>query len=230
MCKAKAYAAGLRHKRATRVNHRYEWALKHITWSGSQEGVCWHQWLQSDDIKAEGSIWDNKCAQERRKQRHDKHIQFEHEQQITNHIDAANITREECKRWEVKAHRAQQEKCDAEEKLSEAIAALQNLETSVMKESLSRIQNFNCVICQDLMIETVVLQCGHTFCNSCLTTWWLSKKTCPSCRARCGSSSIRLHSMDGIILNEKGHFSSELLENFDRRKAEQALSRTPPRL
>jgi hypothetical protein len=24
--------------------------------------------------------------------------------------------------------------------------------------------------------------------------------------------------MDGIILNEKGHFSSELLENFDRRK------------
>jgi len=162
MCKAKAYAAGLRHKRATRVNHRYEWALKHITWSGSQEGVCWHQWLQSDDIKAEGSIWDNKCAQERRKQRHDKHIQFEHEQLITNHIDAANITREECKRWEVKAHRAQQEKCDAEEKLSEAIAALQNLETRVMKESLSRIQNFS-KCCSKVFSKCCIRICSYTY-------------------------------------------------------------------
>ena len=43
-----------------------------------------------------------------------------------------------------------------------------------------------CRICTRLMHEPYVTNCGHTFCYSCLSQWFVNHKrhkTCPGCRA-----------------------------------------------
>ncbi|XP_045468225.1 E3 ubiquitin-protein ligase CHFR-like [Harmonia axyridis] len=39
-----------------------------------------------------------------------------------------------------------------------------------------------CSICQELYIEATTLNCGHTFCSSCIMRWKRQKKQCPICR------------------------------------------------
>ncbi|ODH33998.1 hypothetical protein ACO22_03221 [Paracoccidioides brasiliensis] len=44
----------------------------------------------------------------------------------------------------------------------------------------------SCGVCVKPLYEPFTLACGHTFCYSCLTQWFVShrrKKTCPDCRA-----------------------------------------------
>lgn len=47
-------------------------------------------------------------------------------------------------------------------------------------------QTLTCKICERLFYEPYVLACGHTYCYSCLSTWFTSnkKRTCPDCRVR----------------------------------------------
>ena len=41
---------------------------------------------------------------------------------------------------------------------------------------------FSCPICIDLLVFPMILQCGHTFCNSCLFEWTKLHLECPTCR------------------------------------------------
>jgi len=48
------------------------------------------------------------------------------------------------------------------------------------------IEDFSCVLCQDLFFEPLALSCGHTFCRLCLhKTLQRARKVCPVCRANC---------------------------------------------
>jgi Ring finger domain len=40
-----------------------------------------------------------------------------------------------------------------------------------------------CPICQDLPREPLKLQCGHIFCETCITEWLDRERTCPMCRS-----------------------------------------------
>ncbi|CAI5758359.1 unnamed protein product [Candida verbasci] len=42
--------------------------------------------------------------------------------------------------------------------------------------------NIECSICSDIMIIPVSIECGHSFCYSCLLEWFKNKLTCPTCR------------------------------------------------
>lgn len=42
--------------------------------------------------------------------------------------------------------------------------------------------NYECMICMDLLIEPVTIQCGHTFCKLCLAGCITSLHKCPICR------------------------------------------------
>lgn len=56
---------------------------------------------------------------------------------------------------------------------------------SVFKSDLTDIRNLiTCSICDQLLYEPWTLECGHTYCYSCLCNWFKdkSKKTCPECR------------------------------------------------
>jgi hypothetical protein len=40
----------------------------------------------------------------------------------------------------------------------------------------------DCVICMDVMVEPVMLRCGHKFCYKCLFRWLSDHNFCPTCR------------------------------------------------
>ncbi|KAF2474734.1 uncharacterized protein BDR25DRAFT_340470 [Lindgomyces ingoldianus] len=45
--------------------------------------------------------------------------------------------------------------------------------------------HITCKICDRLLYEPYIISCGHTYCYSCLCTWFLNnkaRKTCPDCR------------------------------------------------
>jgi len=39
-----------------------------------------------------------------------------------------------------------------------------------------------CSICNEVYITPVVVKCGHTFCEECISTWTKTQKNCPECR------------------------------------------------
>ena len=40
-----------------------------------------------------------------------------------------------------------------------------------------------CGICQDSVCDSVITNCGHLFCSTCIFKWGASKGTCPECRS-----------------------------------------------
>lgn len=47
------------------------------------------------------------------------------------------------------------------------------------------VEDYNCPICLDLLLEPVVGACGHEFCKDCYTRWLERSRaypTCPLCR------------------------------------------------
>jgi hypothetical protein len=59
---------------------------------------------------------------------------------------------------------------------------LQSIETSL--EDLRSL--ITCRICVRPLYEPYTIECGHTFCYSCLRQWFdrdRTKKTCPDCRS-----------------------------------------------
>ena len=53
-------------------------------------------------------------------------------------------------------------------------------------DSTSELDELTCACCYDILREPTTLTCGHTFCRSCIATWYLqSKQTlCPECRQK----------------------------------------------
>jgi len=39
-----------------------------------------------------------------------------------------------------------------------------------------------CAVCSELYVEATSINCGHTFCNYCITEWMKKKANCPVCR------------------------------------------------
>lgn len=68
-----------------------------------------------------------------------------------------------------------------------AIAGLELPPTSILQSSVDDLRNLvACRICIRPMYEPYTIQCGHTFCYSCLRQWFdrdHGKMTCPDCRA-----------------------------------------------
>eukprot|EP01084_Bolivina_argentea_P320065 555264_1 len=69
---------------------------------------------------------------------------------------------------------------------------------------------FDCPICLELLVEPVTLQCGHTYCNHCISQWIVShslskltkkmKCSCPECKS--------------VIYNRFKHTTSFKLRDF----------------
>ena len=43
------------------------------------------------------------------------------------------------------------------------------------------LEDYNCPICLDLLLEPVVGACGHEFCKDCYTRWLARSRAYPSC-------------------------------------------------
>lgn len=51
---------------------------------------------------------------------------------------------------------------------------------SKLKQSLA--DELECTICNDIVKSPLILNCAHTFCSTCITTWKATKNDCPTCR------------------------------------------------
>ena len=49
-------------------------------------------------------------------------------------------------------------------------------------EKIKHDYDFTCPICFDKIKDTMISECGHLFCYSCLMTCLDSKKECPICK------------------------------------------------
>ncbi len=56
-----------------------------------------------------------------------------------------------------------------------------------MAESCISVEQFLCPVCLDLLKDPVTIQCGHSYCKSCITDCWDQEEekgvySCPQCR------------------------------------------------
>ncbi|XP_023343689.1 E3 ubiquitin-protein ligase rnf8-B [Eurytemora carolleeae] len=42
--------------------------------------------------------------------------------------------------------------------------------------------HLQCVVCSELFVDAVSINCGHTFCDYCINEWRKKKNNCPVCR------------------------------------------------
>ncbi|KAG5356561.1 hypothetical protein CJU90_1901 [Yarrowia sp. C11] len=55
-----------------------------------------------------------------------------------------------------------------------------------------------CIVCQELMFLPCVLECGHSYCYDCTSTWFTKVNTCPSCRKECRKKPHISHAAAGV--------------------------------
>ncbi|CAN9507809.1 unnamed protein product [Ophioblennius macclurei] len=61
-----------------------------------------------------------------------------------------------------------------------------------------------CVICSELLIKAVILNCAHSFCSFCINEWRKKKEECPICREAIQSQTRCLaldNCIDGMVEN-----------------------------
>ncbi|KAJ7365260.1 E3 ubiquitin-protein ligase rnf8 [Desmophyllum pertusum] len=58
---------------------------------------------------------------------------------------------------------------------------------------------FTCIICQDLFINSTTLPCAHSFCEHCLKAWLQKKNNCPICRQPIMGRPVRSLVLDNAI-------------------------------
>ncbi|KAJ5501388.1 hypothetical protein N7453_006205 [Penicillium expansum] len=81
-----------------------------------------------------------------------------------------------------------------------------------------------CGICIRPLYEPFTIACGHTFCYSCLSSWFAggrSKRTCPDCRAPVKTQPAPAYLVRAVVQMFTGR--AELL---DKEKRPQSIQRT----
>jgi hypothetical protein len=68
------------------------------------------------------------------------------------------------------------------------------------KSSISK--HLFCGICQDVYDEPLRLNCGHTFCSSCISEWIKKAALCPNCRVKLILSELSKDLIASNIIND----------------------------
>jgi len=91
---------------------------------------------------------------------------------------------------------------------------------------------FTCMICHELFIDSVTLTCAHSFCEMCLRSWMKKKKECPVCRGKITGKAVRSVVLDSAIRKMIENADNETKQNREQlivqrhalREAEQGIS------
>jgi hypothetical protein len=86
----------------------------------------------------------------------------------------------------------------------------------------SILDNFQCVVCSDTIYKCTVLQCSHSFCETCVDTWFQKKKKkqCPMCRQTHRGEIHHNNAIDEVINTIVQHvYDADKLNVWNERKA-----------
>lgn len=82
-----------------------------------------------------------------------------------------------------------------------------------------------CIICSELFIEAVILNCAHSFCRFCIQSWRKKKDECPICRREIQSQN-RCLALDNCIDGMVDNLSAEMKARRQSLVAQRNLQRT----
>ena len=100
-------------------------------------------------------------------------------------------------------------------------AELAEMRSAAFKDSAKQEDLLSCGVCLDLLVRTLVLSCGHSYCKKCWLEWRCSSDTrgdcpsCPTCRVEISGEPSRSLVLD----NNVEHFVNQLDASDERRVA-----------
>ena len=86
----------------------------------------------------------------------------------------------------------------------------------------SMVEEFTCVICQELFVSAHTLPCSHSFCEWCIKEWMKTKKRkeCPICRKTISSNPVHSLVLDNAISKMELKLSSKEKQEREELKEE----------
>lgn len=117
-----------------------------------------------------------------------------------------------------------------EKELEEASRAKEAASRNELQAKKDVIENFGelveselqCSICNELFVTATTLNCNHTFCKECISSWVSKNKTCPICRAPYTQQSRSLvldNFIDKMVENLSDDLKKRRREIVEERKA-----------
>ena len=119
-----------------------------------------------------------------------------------------------------------------DEELSKQEEITRKAEEDGKKAVLSQMEDeFTCMICHELFVDSVTLSCAHSFCEMCLRSWMKKKKECPVCRGRIVGRAVKSVVLDSAICRMIENADNETKQNREQlvlqrralREAEQGI-------
>ncbi|XP_029352299.1 E3 ubiquitin-protein ligase rnf8 isoform X2 [Echeneis naucrates] len=124
----------------------------------------------------------------------------------------------------------QMEEALQEEEKEKAKAQKEEVVTQVTEVLENELQ---CIICSELFIEAVILNCAHSFCCDCIKQWRKKKNECPICRqpiqsqTRCLALDNCINSMvDNLSLDMKTRRQTLITERKEKEACDRDVIRS----
>ncbi|PRP83035.1 hypothetical protein PROFUN_09890 [Planoprotostelium fungivorum] len=115
----------------------------------------------------------------------------------------------------------QKQASDLAEKLAEKDKKLAEIKELTENEKKAMEEEFSCIVCQELIMTAMTLECSHSFCQQCLSSWMLTKKMCPYCRTVITKQPIRSRTVDNAIEKFTASLSDQDKIRWNERKKKQ---------
>ncbi|XP_062406736.1 E3 ubiquitin-protein ligase rnf8 isoform X2 [Sardina pilchardus] len=116
---------------------------------------------------------------------------------------------------------------ELEEEKEKAKAQKEEVVTQMTEVLESELQ---CIICSELFIKAVTLNCAHSFCLHCIRSWRQRKDECPICRQAISSEARSLvldNCIDRMVEQLSADMKQRRLELIAQRKGESPHSSNP---
>lgn len=88
--------------------------------------------------------------------------------------------------------------------------------------------NLRCHICKEFMASPVLTSCYHTFCSLCIRSHLNEEDTCPACRTKIQSSSLRQNSVLVDLISLYKTHRKQLLSLLAHKEQQDEATATPP--
>eukprot|EP01117_Protostelium_nocturnum_P001431 TRINITY_DN1172_c3_g1_i1.p1 TRINITY_DN1172_c3_g1~~TRINITY_DN1172_c3_g1_i1.p1 ORF type:complete len:566 (-),score=217.33 TRINITY_DN1172_c3_g1_i1:222-1811(-) len=110
---------------------------------------------------------------------------------------------------------------ELEQRAKDVEKQVKELENAQVSANQKFEEEFTCVICQEMIMAALTLECSHSFCGVCIMDWMKKKKTCPYCNTPILKEPIRSRVLDNAIDKLIQSSKKEDRDNWENRMQRQ---------